>query len=135
MLTTPKTIGLLAVPVVLAAAVISASGAFAKAPAHPSAAASLATPKFSAQGTADAAKPAVVQTFASTPEHRGRAVDAFYQQLLHRTTDDAGKTFWTSYLANHSTDDLRTTLVGTPEYSALHGNSDSAFRREAETVL
>jgi len=38
MLKTPKTIGLLAVPVVLAAAVISASGAFAKASAHQSAA-------------------------------------------------------------------------------------------------
>jgi len=58
-LKTSKTIGLLAVPVVLAAAIVSATGAFAKAPAHQSAAASLATVKFSAQGAADAVKPAV----------------------------------------------------------------------------
>jgi len=62
-LKTPKMIGLLAVPVVLAAAVVSATGAFAKAPAHhAAAAASVATAKLSAVGAADAAKlaPAVV---------------------------------------------------------------------------
>jgi hypothetical protein len=56
-LKTPKTIGLLAVPVVLAAAIVSATGAFAKAPAHQSAA-SLATVKLSSAGSADAVKPA-----------------------------------------------------------------------------
>src|ERR1700694_2842745 len=57
-LKTPKMIGLLAVPVVLAAAVVSATGAFAKAPAHhAAAAASVATAKLSPGGAAAAAKP------------------------------------------------------------------------------
>ena len=57
MLKTPKTIGLLAVPVVLAAAVISATGAFAKAPA-PQAAATAPT-------TAPTAAPTAAQTPAT----------------------------------------------------------------------
>ena len=73
-LKTPKMIGLLAVPVVLAAAVVSATGAFAKAPAHhAAAAASVATAKLSAVGAADAAKlapataPAVAPATPSQP--------------------------------------------------------------------
>src|SRR6267378_484662 len=70
MLKTPKTIGLLAVPVVLAAAVISASGAFAKAPAHQSAATAPTTAPSAAQTPAtepatepaDAAEPAGTET-------------------------------------------------------------------------
>ncbi len=54
MLKTPKTIGLLAVLVVLAAAVVSASGAFAKAPAHQSAAVSAPA----SESTTEAAEPA-----------------------------------------------------------------------------
>ena len=47
---TPRMIALLAVPVVLAAAVISATGAFAKSPSHSAAKTSAATLKFSAAG-------------------------------------------------------------------------------------
>jgi hypothetical protein len=65
-LKTPKTIGLLAVPVVVAAAIVSATGAFAKAPAHQSAA-SLATVKLSSAGSADAVKPAVASGPATEP--------------------------------------------------------------------
>ncbi len=54
---TPKTIGLLVVPVVLAAAVISASGAFAKAPAHQSPATARTTATTSAPDVAPAAAP------------------------------------------------------------------------------
>jgi inhibitor of cysteine peptidase len=73
------------------------------------------------------ARPTVVQAFAATTEHRGRIVDAFYQQLLHRGADDSGKTFWSAYLLGHSTDDLRTILLGTPEYAATHGGADAGF--------
>src|SRR6202165_2750845 len=58
-LKTPKMIGLLAVPVVLAARVVSATGAFAKAPAaHGAAGAGVATAKLSAVGGGHAAQPA-----------------------------------------------------------------------------
>src|ERR1700716_4083059 len=59
-LKTPKTIGLLAVPVVLAAAVISATGVFAKAPAHQSA----ATAPTTAPTTASTPAPDVAPTTA-----------------------------------------------------------------------
>jgi len=71
MLKTPKTIGLLALPVVLAAAVITASGAFAKAPAHQGAGATVPTTAPTAAHTpapesatepAEAAEPAETET-------------------------------------------------------------------------
>src|SRR2546425_3376698 len=62
MLKTPKTIGLLALPVVLAAAVITASGGFAKGPAHQAAAtapttAPTATPSQSAAAPSQSVAP------------------------------------------------------------------------------
>ena len=66
---TPRMIALLAVPVVLAAAVISATGAFAKSPSHSAAKpASVATAsvKLSA-AAADTAKPAQAAAPASAP--------------------------------------------------------------------
>lgn len=58
---TSKTFALLAVPAVLAAAIVSTTGALAKSPAshsaRPAGATSAATVKLSAAGAADAAKP------------------------------------------------------------------------------
>jgi hypothetical protein len=91
-LKTPKTIGLLAVPVVLAAAIVSATGAFAKAPAHQSAA-SLATVKFSALGAADAVKPAVAaaRVAAAAPSQATtEPTESATEPASTETTDAAG---------------------------------------------
>jgi hypothetical protein len=93
-LKTPKTIGLLAVPVVLAAAIVSATGAFAKAPAHQSAAANLATVKFSSAGSADAVKPAVAAAPAGMPAAPSQATteptESATEPATTETTDAAG---------------------------------------------
>jgi len=68
-LKTPKTIALLAVPVVLAAAVITATGAFAKSPSHSAAkpaSVTTASVKLSAVA-ADTAKPVQAAAPASAP--------------------------------------------------------------------
>jgi hypothetical protein len=74
-LKTPKTIGLLAVPVVLAAAVISASGAFAKAPAHQPAATAPTSAPPTAQTPApeSATEPAEAAEPAETEANDGAA--------------------------------------------------------------
>jgi FlaG/FlaF family flagellin (archaellin) len=94
-LKTPKTIGLLAVPVVLAAAIVSATCAFANAPAHQSAAASLATVKFSSAGSADAVKPAVASVPASVPaaapsQATTEPTESATEPASTETTDAAG---------------------------------------------
>ena len=69
LLKTPKTIALLAVPVVLAAAVITATGAFAKSPSHSAAkpaSVTTASVKLSAVA-ADTAKPVQAAAPASAP--------------------------------------------------------------------
>jgi hypothetical protein len=89
----PKTIGLLAVPVVLAAAIVSATGAFAKAPAHQSAAASVATVKLSSAGSADAVKPAVAAASvpAAAPSHATtEPTESATEPASTETTDAAG---------------------------------------------
>ena len=93
-LKTSKTIGLLAVPVVLAAAIVSATEAFAKAPAHQSAAI-LATVKFSAQGAADAIKPAVAAAPATAPaaapsQATTEPAESATEPASTETTDAAG---------------------------------------------
>jgi hypothetical protein len=91
-LKTPKTIGLLAVPVVLAAAIVSATGAFAKAPAHQSAA-SLAAVKFSALGAADAVKPAVAAAgvpAAAPSQATTEPAESATEPASTETTDAAG---------------------------------------------
>ena len=91
-LKTPKTIGLLAVPVVLAAAIVSATGAFAKAPAHQSAAANLATVKFSSAGSADAVKPAVAaaRVAAAPSQATTEPTESGTEPATTETTDAAG---------------------------------------------
>ncbi|HKV29804.1 MAG TPA: hypothetical protein VJT14_02195 [Candidatus Dormibacteraeota bacterium] len=89
---TPKTIGLLAVPVVLAAAIVSATGAFAKAPAHQSAAASLRTVKLGSAGSADAVKPAAqVGVPAVAPSQpKSEPTESATEPASTETTDAAG---------------------------------------------
>ena len=72
MLKTPKTIGLLALPVVLAAAVITASGAFAKAPAHQAG----ATAPTAAQTPAPDVEPADTETNDAAGGHADDPNDA-----------------------------------------------------------
>src|SRR3989442_1961674 len=72
MLKPPKTIGLLALPLVLAAALITASGAFAKAPAHQAG----ATAPTAAQTPAPDVEPADTETNDAAGGHADDPHDA-----------------------------------------------------------
>lgn len=84
---TPKTITLLAVPVVLAAAIASATGAFAKSPAHQSAARTSAAVKVgTAAAPAAVTKPESTKATAAT----GSAPAAETPEPASTETDAAG---------------------------------------------
>jgi hypothetical protein len=85
----PRSIALLAVPAVLAAAVVTATGAFAKAPAHRAAGAPAAltniAAKAKAPATAPATKPAEPITESTTESTNESATESATE-----TTDAAG---------------------------------------------
>ena len=83
MLKTPKTIGLLAVPVVLAAGILSATGVFAKAPAHQSA----ATAPTSAPGNAQTPAPDLAP--AAAPKTESATEPAAAAEPADTETNDA----------------------------------------------
>jgi hypothetical protein len=70
----------------------------------------------------------VILGFEQSPEYRAVLVEQLYAKLFHRQADSSGLNTWTTFLANGGTAaQLETTLLGSAEYFALHGSSNSGF--------
>lgn len=54
-------------------------------------------------------------------------VDRAYGDLLHRSADPAGRSYWTQHLQGHDVLDLRVLLLSSPEYRNRAGGTDQAW--------
>jgi len=75
-----------------------------------------------------AGQQAVVLAIESSTEYRTDLVQTYYQQYLHRAATATEAAAGVSLLAGGTTDQaFIATLVGTPEYSTLHGGTTNGF--------
>lgn len=56
-----------------------------------------------------------------------REVDRAYGDLLHRSADGTGRTYWTNHLQGHDVLDLRVLLLSSAEYRNRAGGTDQAW--------
>jgi hypothetical protein len=66
----------------------------------------------------------LVQDLWNSPEHRGLEVDSYYQNLLHRNADPAGRAYWVgAMLQGQSETDVEVQLLSSGEYAAAHATN------------
>jgi hypothetical protein len=70
----------------------------------------------------------VVGGIESSTEYLTDVVAGLYQRYLYRAPDPAGSQWWLSMLGGGATiEQVAASIVGSPEYLALHGGSDASF--------